>query len=59
MVAKRINLYHQIHKFLDDRLSALSEPPPFVLCIVNMCPGMCVGVVPDWYFIVCRPWETR
>jgi translation initiation factor 5A len=33
MVAKRINLYHQIHKFLDDRLSALSEPPTCVLFI--------------------------
>jgi hypothetical protein len=59
MVAKRINLYHQIHKFLDDRLSALSEPPPFVLCIVHMRPDMCVGVVLDWYCIVCRLWERR
>lgn len=35
VVAKRINLYHQIHKFLDDRLSALSEPPSVVLFIRN------------------------
>lgn len=42
VLAKRINLYHQIHKFLDDRLSALSEPATRLVFVTLACYAFCM-----------------